>query len=70
MVHSQGIHTHTHTHTQTIGALGGMKNGIELLANDELSVVANACVAISRLVFDFMSGVDFIEAEGVYIAAH
>ena len=42
-----------------------MKNGIELLANDELSVVANACVAISRLVFDFMSGVDFIEAEGV-----
>jgi HEAT repeat protein len=50
---------------QTIGALGGMKNGIELLGNDELSVVANACVALSRLVFDFMSGVDFIEGEGV-----
>eukprot|EP00961_Rhodomonas_salina_P279532 3776133-Rhodomonas_salina.1 len=49
---------------QTIGALGGLKNGIGLLSNPELSVVANACVALSRLVFDFMSGLDFIEEDG------
>jgi len=50
---------------QTIGSLGGMKNGISLLSNPADVVVGNACVALSRLIFDFMSGVDFIEQEGV-----
>jgi len=50
---------------QTIGSLGGMKNGISLLSNPADIVVANACVALGRLVFDFMSGVDFMEQDGV-----
>lgn len=50
---------------QTIGALGGMKNGISLLSNPADVVVGNACVALSRLVFDFMSGVDFMEQQGI-----
>jgi len=49
---------------QTIGSLGGMRAAIGLLSNPEQPVVANACVFISRLLFDKVSGDDFIEEEG------
>ncbi len=50
---------------QTIASLGGMRNGISLLSSGETSVIANACVAISRLLFDHVSGEQFIQEDGV-----
>ena len=48
---------------QTIGALSGMRIGVGLLSGD-VPVQSNACVFISRLLFDKVSGDDFIEEEG------